>query len=260
MAIVMFYVAGEDPFAIIIVLPILFIGIHFAGIQFQLIDDAPKLLDYVIDHMKDGIVIVDNNNNIIDYNSLFFNQLFDINDCETLDDLLHQFYDIITDKTIIDNIMTAVARKSDETYLGEMEIVKHAQLYRFNYNVSIVQDHKKRNIGMMVTFHDITEIQALYQAIEEKNRVLMRANSQLGSHMKNVNQLYVEEESKQLMDEINDTLGHSMTEVLALIELAVLMIDKNHADSIIMKVLEDTTGRARLALEEIRTSIARYKE
>jgi len=258
MVMIMFYIAGKDPFFLISILPLMFISIHYVGVHFQLLDDIPKLLDYIIENMKDGIVIVDESHYIIDYNEEFFEELFDINHCDNLSCLMKQFYEIVVDKSVLEELMLAVERRSNETFLGEMEIIKDQQLYRYNYNVSRVQDYKERYIGMMITFHDITEIQELYQAIEEKNRVLMRVNQQLESHMKNVNQLYVEEERKQLMDEINDTLGHSMTEVLALLELAVLMIDKSNKDEDIIKVLEDTTDRARRTLEEIRVSVARY--
>jgi hypothetical protein len=257
--IVIFYVMNINTIYLVVILTVLFILVHFFGIHYQMLDDIPKLLDYIIDNMKDGMVILDGDLEIVDYNEKFFARLFDMRMCHNLECFLGKFNEITTDKKVMKDIHESVLHRFEDIIVGDMEVLINYRFYRYNYHISKVRDKRNQQIATMITFHDMTEIQELTQAIEEKNKLLIIANQQLKRHMENVSQLFVEKERKQLFDQINDTLGHSMIEVLALLELSVLMIDKNNEPSSIIRKLEDTTDRARKTLTEIRMAMSSYK-
>ena len=94
--------------------------------------------------------------------------------------------------------------------------------------------------------------------MEAKNNELNVANIKLKKYLKAVEKLTVEEEINRIMTEIHDTLGHSMTELLALIEVTGLQLEKNDEDA--METIQSAIDKARSSLEEIRLAVAKYKK
>jgi signal transduction histidine kinase len=117
-------------------------------------------------------------------------------------------------------------------------------------------------IATIITLHDITEIQNLCEALENKKNELMFAKERLEEHMTSIQLLTIENERNKLMSEVHDTLGHSMTEILALLEKCDMVLnqknnnDKTNAEA----VIEEAIARAREGLSEIRRSVTKFKK
>jgi signal transduction histidine kinase len=254
------YIANISTFYISVIMPIISIVIYIWGAYRQMLDEIPGLLDHVIDHMRDGILLVNLEYEIIGYNHAVFTEIMDITKCSYLNDFTQGINPMVTKKEILTDIEEAIRNDGDQVFMGDIELLIGQSFHQYNYHISKVKDHNQSIIATMLVFHDITDIHTLYEAIEDKNKQLKTANEQLEEHGKNINALYLEQERKQLLDEINDTLGHSMTEVLALLEVSALMIEKNQSDEEIINILDDSCIRSRDALQEIRESVARYKQ
>ncbi len=77
-------------------------------------------------------------------------------------------------------------------------------------------------------------------------------------YLETVEKLTVEEEINRIMTEIHDTLGHSMTELLALIEVADILVDVNDVEA--LKTIQEAIRRARNSMDEIRLAVIHYKK
>jgi signal transduction histidine kinase len=88
----------------------------------------------------------------------------------------------------------------------------------------------------------------------------MQAKNRLEDHIASIHQLTIEQERNKLMSEVHDTLGHSMTEVLALLEKCDFILDQDQNLIQFEEVLEETIERARKGLAEIRIAVTRFKK
>lgn len=254
------YMANQATLMLNVILMLISIGIFIWGVVNKMLDEMPSLMNHVIDHMPNGIIIINENLRIIDYNKAVLYYIPTMKEIFGIDDFLEHLYPIASDKNQIKEVEIAVKSQSEGVFIGEIEFLFKDQLKLFNYNISKVRDKRDQVIATMMVIHDVTELQALYQAIEDKNKQLKLANQQVENHVQNINELYVEEERKRLFDDINDTLGHSMTEVLALLEVSLLMLNKGQDQEKMIQVMDDSIERAKLALNEIRVSVKRYKQ
>ncbi|MBC7958437.1 MAG: hypothetical protein H7X94_01095, partial [Vallitaleaceae bacterium] len=128
----------------------------------------------------------------------------------------------------------------------------------FTYTITAIHKNNQK-IAAMLTFRDVTEQTSLQYSIEGKNYELLEANQKLKEHMQNVKELTSEKERDTLMTEINDTFGHSMTEIIALLQLCTLLLSTEQEERA-EKAISDTILRARAALEEMRQSVSKYKK
>lgn len=119
-------------------------------------------------------------------------------------------------------------------------------------------DYRKQKVATLISFFDMTEIYTLHNKLEIKNNELDAANRKLATYLETVEKLTVEEEINRVLTEIHDTLGHSMTEILALIEVADILVDDNDIDA--LKTIQEAVRRARNSMQEIRSAVARYKK
>jgi signal transduction histidine kinase len=126
------------------------------------------------------------------------------------------------------------------------------------YTSKPIYDYMKNKIATLLTFFDMTDIYELYQKLENKNTELMDANRRLQIHIKTVQQLTTETERNKIMADIHDTLGHSMMELLALLEVSDLVIEQNEGD--ILEIIQEAIDKGRDSLTEVREAVSKYKK
>ncbi len=103
----------------------------------------------------------------------------------------------------------------------------------------------------------MTDIYDLYRRLEEKNSELVEANNRLQNHVKNVQQLTMETERNKIMADIHDTLGHSMVELLTLLEVTDMIMEQQHED--VLDTVDEALAKGRNSLKEIREAVTKYK-
>jgi signal transduction histidine kinase len=242
----------------ILFLPLSMFILTMLILKYQFLDIIPGAIRYVIDNTMDGMLVVNNNGNIIDYNTLFFEKKFDMYDSKTFQTIYNfverlKIYSIET-QTLTD-LYKSVKSNHHQITKGTLEIDEQIVIY---YTAKPLLDYKGNKVATLITFFDMSEIYRLYNALEAKNNELNVANIKLKKYLKAVEKLTVEEEINRIMTEIHDTLGHSMTELLALIEVTGLQLEKNDEDA--METIQSAIDKARSSLEEIRLAVAKYKK
>ncbi len=230
--------------------------------RYKLFNDIPFELEAVFENVHYGIVVISDTLEILSFNQAFFKQFIDINDLNYFPDLLERFKQLSNNKLSVDNILTSMNEVEQNQITGELKMELSSRSVDFTYTINSIydsQENRYKKIATMVTFRDITQIKSLQYDIENKNFQLIEANNKLQEHMENLKELTVEKERDALMTEINDTFGHSMTEILALLEVCALLMEQEQ-EVRVEKAITDTIERARKALEEMRQSVSKYKK
>lgn len=246
---------------VLVVLPFSLTLITISVLKYQFLDILPYALTEVVDNIDDGFLVVNNDRDIEDYNALFFDKLFDIGKCRTFDDVLGMMALTVRNKAILDNLNYSLNVKNDNYVSGEITMAGKKTEITVQYTTKAITDIHGVKIATIITFHDITEIQRLYEELEIRKRELMTAKRRLEEHISTVQQLSIENERNKLMSEVHDTLGHTMTELLALMEKCDIILSKEgNEEEFIVAVLEGTLLRARESLAQIRAAVSRFKK
>jgi len=246
----------------LVVMPYSLFLITISVLKHKFLDILPHALLDVVEFIDDGFMVINVDNHLEDYNTLFFNRFIDMNHCEKIEDVIEAFEEIVEDSEDLDNLMVALKVGKNDYISGEIAFKKKQTDTYLNvqYTTKAINDLYGSKIATIITFHDITDIQNLYLALESKKEELMEAKVRLEDHIASIHQLTIEQERNNLMSEVHDTLGHSMTEVLALLEKCDLILDQDEDPSQFEAVLEETINRARNGLSEIRSAVTRFKK
>ncbi|PKM65699.1 MAG: hypothetical protein CVU95_14020 [Firmicutes bacterium HGW-Firmicutes-2] len=246
----------------LVVMPYSLFLITISVLKHKFLDILPHALLDVVEFIDDGFMVINVDNHLEDYNALFFNRFIDMNHCEKIEDVIDVFAGIVEHSEDLDNLIVALKVGKNDHISGEIAFKKKLSDTYLNiqYTTNAINDLYGSKIATIITFHDITEIQSLYLALENKKDELMQAKNRLEDHIASIHQLTIEQERNKLMSEVHDTLGHSMTEVLALLEKCDLILDQNQDLIQFEAVLEETIERARKGLAEIRIAVTRFKK
>ncbi|MDF1617100.1 histidine kinase N-terminal 7TM domain-containing protein [Petrocella sp. FN5] len=246
----------------LVVMPYSLFLITISVLKYKFLDILPHALLDVVEFIDDGFMVINVDNDLEDYNALFFNRFIDLNHCEKMEDVIDVFAKIVDDSEDLDNLILALKVGKNDYISGEIAFKKKQSDTYLNiqYTTKAINDLYGSKIATIITFHDITEIQNLYLALENKKEELMEAKKRLEDHIASIQQLTIEKERNKLMSEVHDTLGHSMTEVLALLEKCDLILDQKDNQLQFEAVLEETIERARKGLAEIRSAVTRFKK
>lgn len=251
---------GIDTTRFIYIMPVYLLFLIAFTMKYQLYDKMPFVLEAVLQNGNQGIIVINNYLKVVDYNKNFFKNYINIDEIEVLEDFIERLKTISTNKLSVDNVLYAVKSVEQNHFTGDLKILNNDIELFLSYTVNSIYDDHELKVATMITFRDITEMTCLQNGIRNKNSQLLRANNKLEEHMKNVQDLTVEKERDVLMTEINDTFGHSMTEIMALLEVCALLLEHDENNEAIEKAIEETTTRARAALAQMRDSVSRYKK
>lgn len=245
---------------LIYLMPLYLIFLMAFTIKYRLYDKMPFVLETIFHNANQGIIVMNNDHTIIECNTKFFKNYMNIDELDTLDDFISKLKEITDNKLSVDNILYAVKNLEKNQISGDVKICKDSTEQFLAYTVNIIYDHHGQKIATMIAFRDMTEMTCLQNGIRKKNNQLMRANNKLEEHMKNVQELTVEKERAILMAEINDTFGHTMTELIALLEVCILRFENEYQVESVEKAIDEAKDRARAALEQMREAVSRYKK
>jgi PAS domain S-box-containing protein len=139
------------------------VGMAFALFRHQLLDLAPIARDVVIEGMKDGMIVLDASDRIVDINQTAQDILYFSGEQEPVG---KQLADVLTQWPELIERYQDVTEITDEVTLGEGD----AQHW-YELNLSPLQDNKNNRIGQLIIVRDITE----RKQSEEQLRQLSRA-------------------------------------------------------------------------------------
>lgn len=230
--------------------------------KYQFLDVLPIAINDTIESMYDGMVVLNRNGKIMDYNTSFFKRVFGINklsSIESITDFYHNIKFTIHDGGNFYNEIASLNIEELKLIKGKIQISHGNQNdYTIEYIILPLLDRQKNKIAILITFYDISEVYKMYQTMETKNSELLDANKKLKNHIQSTQQLVTESERNTLMADIHDTLGHSMMELLALLEVTDLIINLGQEN--VLETIDEAIDKSRNSLKEIREAVSKYKK
>jgi signal transduction histidine kinase len=227
-----------------------------ATFKYRFLNIVPIALQKAVDNIKESIIVVDNFNKIIDYNNAFIKTFLSgrmIENSEDINDLLNKINKNI-DKTKQTNKLLEAIQFGTETCISGELTLKGSEIKCYTVNVYPIVGAKKEVLGRVVTFNDISSYKKLLKELNAKNEELSIMNEQLKEHLYAVEELAVMRERNRFAREVHDTLGHTMTSLITLMQVSKIAYKKNTDEG------EETLSKgieiARQGLKEIRRSIS----
>lgn len=274
-------------FIIAMVIPVAVHGLHTAGLfrlgfsvtqivipfssllfivsvlKYQFLDVLPIAINETIDSMSEGMLVVHDSGMILDSNTEFFKKTFGYKTIQNPKDI-HEFFQeieayVVSENQISDLKSSLEVSHGDGIRKGTLNVIsvykKEIIIY---YTAKPLYDYGKHKVATLLTFFEMTEIYEMSHELALKNEELTKANNRLKQHVKTVQQLTMEEERNAIMAEIHDTLGHSMMELLTLLEVTDLLMEQNQDN--IEETIDEAIDKARNSLKEVRSAVSKYKK
>lgn len=159
------YIVGVDPLSGLDWTPITFtltgIILTWGIFRKQMFSLLPIARNHLVDHMKDGVLVVDESNLIVDINQSAQRLLIDNgkwNIGQPIRNVLTTWTDLISDQGDKDVSMEITLGKGDPRVLEA--------------RISTLHDHQNRFVGRLVVLHDINDRKLIENAVKRTNRKL----------------------------------------------------------------------------------------
>ncbi len=244
-----------------LVLPFSLILLGIAVMKYQFMDILPYTLSETVNFIDDGFMVFSNDGSLEDFNKRFFDRVTSVDECQNIDDVMNAFSQVMDNKVALNNLKYSLSVGKDNYISGEL-LLDIGQIHmHLQYITKAINDTTGMKIATIITFHDMSELQNLYEVLEERKSELMGAREKLEQHIETIQELTVETERNRLMAEVHDTLGHSMTEVLTLLEKCDMILSDETPDILEgTQVIEEALKQSRDSLAEIRAAVGRFRK
>lgn len=220
--------------------------IAIATYKYSFMDVVPVGLSKIVENISQAIVFVDSFNRLIYFNKALQNT-FEITDTIKKYASFEAFVQSILPDVDYNgqqsDMLMALRDPSKCSYKGELSLSTKKHI-----DVEIQPLFKKNQIiGRVISFTDVTEH---YQLLEEINR----KNHELIMYANTVEELAVARERNRLARDLHDTIGHTMTSLIALLEVSSITCDKQDIKT--HNKLREAIELARGGLNDIQRSIS----
>lgn len=209
----------------------------YAIFKQELLDVLPIVKDDIVSHIGSIVLITDANNNLIDFNEKA-TEVFSISEC----DIKRNIDFLELDKKII-----------------YIEDIKHDAVFIKNhgyFSISKLEIEKKLlgHIGYIIVFYNITNYMELRNQLNKKTEELDYSNRKLRKKIDmkiEASKIRVE---SFVAGELHDILGHSLTIIIKLLEMAKISCKKDKDLSI--STLNEAVGLLGFNYRDLNTSLS----
>lgn len=252
---------GIDITAQVTLLSMIFFGI--AVYQKRFLNLIPVAARHFIENMSDGIIIVDNDNLVTGMNEAV-NNLFpglSLKIYDSIDKVIEYIRKNNTDDS--GSVMAEAIKGKNPAKKGTLKI----QGMDIALEIHTLKGFNQTSTGRMIILEDRSEEQQLMNEIRNKNvlltkanerliqsnKMLTSANSRLEQFSATIEELAISRERDRMGREVHDTVGHTLTLLVALAENAIVRLTKDQQD--IREILEKIIELSRGALNDIRSCL-----
>ena len=224
------------------------VNIHALIVRSSLFAELSELsMDTFMEDLEDAVIIFDSCGNLLDFNKNAKTILQSINEMETLNNFVQR----INEKIVSGKKLSASADVRQEP--AEADIMGPSGIKYYICGRTISRNKKNLPVATVFTFHDVTEKTILLHDLEGKNDELDRLNAQLKNHIAVANRLEEEKEKNRIIMEIQETIGHSITELL--FALQVFKTAGTGHETAVKEKLSEIIDKCREIMSEIRISV-----
>jgi diguanylate cyclase (GGDEF)-like protein len=184
----------------------------FGYYRFQLLQIIPLARDVIFDNLKDGVLVLDNSDRIIDYNPAIQSMVTGI----TKTVIGKPVYDVLREEAILLDFI-----RGNNSGLFELEKSRDGNINTYLGNLSPLRDWNDKTVGKIITLHDNTRTKDLLTQLEN---LASRDSLTNVFNRRNFEQLVLKDLTRDhpdngnisliMMDldnfkQINDTYGHA---------------------------------------------------
>lgn len=224
--------------------------------KYRLLDMVSIGLKTAVDNMKEPIIIVDNLNKIVNFNKAFKNMLDYENEIKVNDDICNFAIGLKPKLLSGHNVLEIIERNTAVAVSVEF-ILKDEELKYYTVNIQPIYDSSDTLLGRVITFSDVSEYKKLMEVLDKKNSALVDINEKLKEHLTTAAELASEKERNRIAQEVHDTLGHTMTLLISLLEVCKITYREDPAKT--EHNLSEALNISRGGLKELRESITHIK-
>jgi signal transduction histidine kinase len=205
-------------------------------------DIVPSAIKKIAENITDGILVIDSQNKILFFNNSI-QQIFEthikFSRNMSIQDLNYGVIRFSIPNEDIQKITILLSNPSLESHKLEFNLQNKTYLLK----TQTIKNPNQEYLGKIVTFTDITDFKETQMKLEQY-AVLSR-------------ELAIEKERTRFAREIHDTVGHSMTLLMSLLEVIKIKLNK-HED--VQSQLEQALEATQKGFSEVRKSIKGLKD
>lgn len=226
-----------------------------AAFKYRFLNIVPIAFRKIVHNLNESIVVVDSMNRIDSFNKSFsitFQSPEPIKIYDNINKFVKNLKDNIVDTPETAKLIHAIKYETSSSVSGELTLTTPVNKC-FYVNIQPLFGSKNEFLGRIILFNDITEYKSLLDELNEKNAELTALNDQLSEYAQTVEELAVTKERNRFARDVHDTLGHTMTLLISLLEVSSIMCKKD--PYITEEKLGEALKAARNGLKELRRSI-----
>lgn len=204
----------------------------YTAYRYRFLDIKWVTQNTVMNNIPEGIIILDADNKIILANPViqrYVSNYEAIKDVSDFFDFIERIENPIERSTIIFSKMRDCIQADDYRHQDEFNMFAHGQVRNYILKMERLEDGEGNRIGYLVRLVDITKKKELLIDLEDKNQALAEINRELTKNISATKNLAKAKERSRISKEIHDILGHTMTVVIALLEIAKSSLEEEPA-------------------------------
>jgi signal transduction histidine kinase len=222
--------------------------------KYRFLDLVPIARREIVEKMNDAVLVYNISNKVIDWNSAFLENI--LTDGEDLKDvdicLVFNKIESISQGAIDIQFIEAVAGQKHSMVSTEITIV-HTSKKTYHVKFHPVLNRHGEMLAKTLTFTDITLYRDMMDELNDKNTELNAMNDELAKYAAAVEELTITKERNRFAHDVHDTLGHTMTLLISILEVANITY-KSDMDTTGDK-LKEALKISKEGLKELRRSI-----
>ena len=226
-----------------------------ATFKYRFMNIVPIAFRKIVHNLNESIVVLDSLNKIDNYNKSFGN-LFSSDGQLKIYDNINKFIRSLKDSIVYtpetEKLIRSIKSEINSNASGELTLMTPSKRC-FRVNVQPIFGSKHAYLGRIIIFNDITEYKNLLDEVNEKNVELSAMNDQLSEYAETVEELAIIKERNRFARDVHDTLGHTMTLLISLLEVSSIMCKQDPVKT--EEKLSEALKSARDGLKELRRSI-----
>lgn len=221
--------------------------IAFAVVKFRLLDVVPIAAQTMLQTMQEALLVIDAQGRITEYNAAFAT-LIQAPVClqkrQAAAACLDLFGRLLQPSAATQALLQAL-RQGCRATLVEAIAWKTPERY-FQAQILPLYSESGEWLGQMLLLADVTQLTKMVAVLAEKNQ-------QLENNAKLAAELAIARERNRLARDMHDTLGHTLTVVIALLEVGSVICRQEPAKT--QQHLKEALGLARQGLQEVRQTV-----
>jgi len=225
-----------------------------ATFKYSFLDVMPIARKKIIENMTDSVVVVNRANRIIDWNSSFAINFFkdrQLVNSSNIEVLIERFKELSADR-LNEGFINMIKNNKCSNASGELTLEGDPRR-TFNVTVQPLTDKSGQILARIFTLNDITEYKNLMNELNDKNHELVAMNDELSKYAQTVEELAVARERNRIAHDVHDTLGHTMTLLISILEVANITCRSDTETT--GEKIKEAVKTTREGLKELRRSI-----